>query len=431
MVQNGIVTRPVGGQITLQELATLLGVPKHADGYYYIEDICTALAINIWAKFKPVRHWSDGNLTLAQRQEANFGFDLSDYGGASSNEIATVFAQARANQGAWIYLRPRGAVGHGTNPGGSDEWFRILDFENYNHNALAPYSTEPPTRPNVHEVKLIDVHENPDAEIKLSDLDIDLFDDLDPDHVYVYLLFREYTLNPAEPIQVLVPRSGVTPISELIEIVGHSAVFQTLTNPAQQARNATWEVVGVASGWNADMHDPEEMEDFTWLYIPGTWQTFTINDQSHFLDLVYYVSLAQSFTAIIDTQSGTLSLSIDLNELAEDTGDTVQNIVLHLELTYRDSQGYRELLYSNAYNGGAVDDYDSRRTLISASGINIMDVPDDVPDHIDLRLWYEYTVGDEDPYVYKRYFELSVNAGGSVSFTDLANVPYAMLVDLM
>ena len=430
MVNNGVVTRPAGGQITWREIAILLGVPPRADGLYYPQDICAASSINIWAKYKAIRHWFTGPLTLAQRQAANYGFDLSDNGGASSNELATVFAHARTSQGAWTYLRPRGAVGHGTNPGGSDEWFRILDWNGYNHHALAPYDTSAPVRPNVHEVKLIDVHENEDAEIKITDLSVDLFDGVSISNVYVYLLFREYTNNPSTPIQVLIPQGGVTALADLASITGHAAVFRTLTNPAQQARNATWEVVGVASAWNADIHDPEEREDFNWLYIPGTWQTFTINDQTHFLDLQYLVNKASSFSATINTQAGTLDLGISLNELAEDTGDTADNIVLHLEVTYRDSQSYRETLYSGTVSGGTVDDNDERPVSVNVTGIDITDVGDDPEYQIDLRLWYEYTVGS-DPYVYKRYFEFDRNAGGSVSFTDLADVPYYNLYDIM
>ncbi len=430
MVVNGRVTRPAGGQMTFEEVANLLVVQKRADGKYHLEDLWTALAINIWSKIKPVRHWSSGPLTAAQRQEANYGFDLSDYGGAASNELATVFSQARAHQGAWEYLRPRGAVGHGTNPGGSDEWYRFLDFEGYNHRAEAPYSSEPPTRLNVHEVKLIDVHENQSAEIKVTDLSVDLFDEYDIDEVYVYLLFREYTNNPATPIQVLVPRGGIMTFAELAGEVGHSAIFETLTNAAQRARNATWEVVGVATAWNPDDHAAEDMEDFNWLYIPGTWQTFTINDQSHILELVYYDSMSESFVAEIDQQTGLLSVDIDLIEETLDTGDTVDDIVMHLEITYRDAQNYRETLYNGTFNGGTVDDHDERRMNISVSGIDVGDVREPAENYIDVRLWYEYVVGT-DPYVYKRYFDFDSDSGGSNSYQSLSEIPYVRLSDLI
>ena len=415
--------------MTFQEVANLLGVQKRADGKYHLEDLCLASAVNVWAKCKPVRHWYSGPLSMSQRQESNYGFDLSDYGGAASNELATVFSQARTHQGAWEYLRPRGAVGHGTNPGGSNEWYRFLDFEGYNHRAEAPYSSEPPTRLNVHEVKLIDVHENQSAEIKVTDLSVDLFDEYDIDEVYVYLLFREYTNNPATPIQVLVPRGGIMTFAELTGEVGHSAIFETLTNPAQRARNATWEVVGVASAWNPDDHTAEEREDFNWLYIPGTWQTFTINDQDHILEMVYEGDLSESFRASINNLAR-LSVSIDLDEMAEDTGDTVDNIVIHLEITYRDAQNYRETLYNGTFNGGAVDDNDGRYLTISASNIDVGDVREPEKNYIDLRLWYEYVIGT-DPYVYKRYFNLDSNGGGSDSFSNLNDVPYTCLADLM
>lgn len=427
MVVNGKVTRPAGGQLTLEEVAVLLGVPKRADGKYYPEDVCRAAAINIWSKCKPVRHWTTGPITLAQRQAVNFGFDFDDASGAVSNEIATLFARARADGGQWTYLRPRGAVGHGTNPGGSDEWFRLLDFENYDHRAVAPYNTEPVEHLSVKEQKRIIVHENEDAEIKLTDFP-DIFDDFDIEEVYVYLLFREYTNNPATPIFVLLPEGG-DPVAlvDLPAITGHAVQFLTPSSVAS-LNNRTWEVIGVASAWNPD---DGEHDEYNWVYIPGTYQTYTINDQDYMLDLKYYTNRATDFSASVDAQAGELAVRAKLQEWNEQIGSPAENVLLHLELTYMSGQ-YREPLYSAVIPGYNLDEGDEpgRFVIVQATGIDITDVPGNVLDNVYIRLWYEYNA-EGDAYVYHRYFEFDSNAGGSSSYQQLSDIPYVSLSDLI
>ena len=428
MVVNGRVTRPAGGQLTLQEVAVLLGVPRRADDKYYLEDVCRAAAINIWSKCKPLRHWSTGPLTMTQRQEANFGFNLDDSGGAVSNEIATVFAQARATHGLWEYLRPRGAVGHGTNPGGTDEWYRLVDFENYYHLAVAPYNTDPVTHLNVKEQKRIIVHENEDAEIKLTDLSTDIFEGIDIDEVYVYLLFREYTNNPATPIFVLLPEGG-NPVRlvDLPTITGHAVQFLTPASVAS-LNNRTWEVVGVVSAWNPN---DGQYEDYNWLYIPGTYQTYTINDQDHMLELKYYTNRQTDFSASVDVQAGELDVSAKLQEWNENIGAIAENVVLHLELTYMSGQ-YRETLYTANIPGYDLDQGDEpgQYVMVQATGIDITDVPEDVLDNVYIRLWYEYNA-EGDAYVYHRYFDFDSDSGGTNSYQSLSEVPYVRLSDLI
>ena len=68
---------------------------------------------------KPVRHFSVGVLTDAERRSARFGLNIPRYG---ANDFKTHYTDR------WSYLAPRGAGG-GT--GGANEWFRIRDFDGY------------------------------------------------------------------------------------------------------------------------------------------------------------------------------------------------------------------------------------------------------------------------------------------------------------
>lgn len=146
MVVNGRVTRPAGGRITEQEIATLLGVSRRADGKFYLEDICTALSIAIWSQFKPVRNTlKNGNLTLDDMKAANYGFDLTSIQvlGSSLADVARLAAAAGITaQGSWddLYVRPRGRLSAAV-----CEWFRLLDFNGYYHYATAPYDQITPS----------------------------------------------------------------------------------------------------------------------------------------------------------------------------------------------------------------------------------------------------------------------------------------------
>lgn len=145
-VINGHISRPSGGQLTIEEVAVLLGVSKRADELYYLEDICTALSINIWSPFKPVRNTlKDSNLTLADMQAANYGFDLASIQvtGSTLADVARLAAAAGiAALGSWdnLYARPRGRLSAYV-----VEWYRLLDFLGYYHYAEAPYDSITPS----------------------------------------------------------------------------------------------------------------------------------------------------------------------------------------------------------------------------------------------------------------------------------------------
>ena len=91
--------------------------------------------INIWAKYKPYR---SGVLdtTSAARQNANYGLSIEVFESLGSPTTQNSFLYKLVNGDLdWEYLYPRGK-GQGT--AGSDEWYRILDFDGYNDEAECP-----------------------------------------------------------------------------------------------------------------------------------------------------------------------------------------------------------------------------------------------------------------------------------------------------
>ena len=173
MVIDGRVIRPYGGRLTVEEVAVLLGVPRRADGRYYLKDICTAAAINIWSARKPVRNsLKNGNLTLDDFKAANYGFDLVSILSTASTlpSLAPLVGAAGISaQGSWnsLYRTPRGRLSQYV-----CEWLRLLDFNGYYHYAAPPYDSITPSA-SAGRIGGIRVFRNSDAaasEIALEDL---------------------------------------------------------------------------------------------------------------------------------------------------------------------------------------------------------------------------------------------------------------------
>ena len=96
------------------QLGGLLGVSRGSDGKYHIADLCTAGSINKWAKYKPIISSTVSNLSEDERHARNYGLRQgSDY--------------------YFHYDKPAG--------GAEDEWFRLRDFNGYNHVAECPMKT--------------------------------------------------------------------------------------------------------------------------------------------------------------------------------------------------------------------------------------------------------------------------------------------------
>lgn len=112
------------------EIADLQQVFSETSGDlgYIIRDIFARDLINEWAIGKPERSSKLGLLTLADRQQNYFGFDVAVYqrGGSLADFVASYAT-------GWTYLPPRGKAESGLHT--QDEWYRLRDFEGYNTNA--------------------------------------------------------------------------------------------------------------------------------------------------------------------------------------------------------------------------------------------------------------------------------------------------------
>lgn len=78
--------------------------------------------INKFAKFKPVKSSNKGELTLADRQAAYFGFHTPKLIHPST---------PNADTAKWVYAKPTA--------GAPNEWFRLLDFNGYDHGCACPF----------------------------------------------------------------------------------------------------------------------------------------------------------------------------------------------------------------------------------------------------------------------------------------------------
>ena len=99
--------------------------------------------INKGAKYKPVRHYKQGQLTDSDLAYVNYGFrtDNAFEGGVQkygikTTDLTSLFTNAANNvdehnkPGDWPYIRPRGAA--------NSEWFRMMDFVGYHSDVPMP-----------------------------------------------------------------------------------------------------------------------------------------------------------------------------------------------------------------------------------------------------------------------------------------------------
>ena len=122
----------------LSQLGAILGVGRRSDGKFYLADMCKASSIKIGAKYKPIRHSAEANITEAQRKSVNWGILAKDNASIKANfinvdnEFGSVFSSYSIEK--WEHETPRGTTVSPT------EWSRIRDFNGYNHAALPPLS---------------------------------------------------------------------------------------------------------------------------------------------------------------------------------------------------------------------------------------------------------------------------------------------------
>lgn len=126
MNQNGRIyvdtsTTPNKG-VEIADLQTVFSTARNDIGQIIANE-----DINKWAKYKPVRSSSVAVLTDTERKAVNYGLKVSKYTNLAN------FVSGYSSD--YEYNSPRGG---GMQP---KEWYRLLDFNGYNHNAVCPVNS--------------------------------------------------------------------------------------------------------------------------------------------------------------------------------------------------------------------------------------------------------------------------------------------------
>lgn len=103
--------------------------------------LCTSPNINKWALHKPVRLNSVGAITIEQRKSVRCGLQAvavsniltQSIGSDTSSSTTYTKDECLEEVIEWPYFPPRGVVANSY-----QEWFRLLDFDGYKHDAVAP-----------------------------------------------------------------------------------------------------------------------------------------------------------------------------------------------------------------------------------------------------------------------------------------------------
>ena len=120
---NGIIKAPVD---LVGDVAAVLGVATYDVGY-----LCGNAhgQINKWARYKPIRHTSNGELKDQQFADQMFGLSPGATFSGVEGLVAAVEGGTFAAKCGWTYEPPR--------PG--TDWCRLTDFNGYNANATSPF----------------------------------------------------------------------------------------------------------------------------------------------------------------------------------------------------------------------------------------------------------------------------------------------------
>lgn len=379
---NGHISKPVNGSLSLGELAQLFGCT--AD----LGTICsnTHGQINPWSKVKPVRSIKVGILSDNDRKAENYGFDLSLSSGTIAQSSAACLNAAKANHGSWAYLPPRGAS---RSP---KEWFRLFDFDGYSHHALAPYSITYQQRTNVLGNKSIPVFEDVAAEIKFTDLSADSFEDLNPHTAYLYLLWRKRGF-----------ATNLIRSNDTLENIFQNQSSYTFS-PIPMTTNGIYEFVVAAAEWDED----DEVPGDTWVYLPGTYGECIVDDSAYILQMFYDddeelpapVRVIEYPTDEVTIEQAFLFYN-DIDPTIRSTDTTVTSL-----LSYMDN-GVLEPLATRTQqveNLPYEDTSDSVR--VTFNRIDISNVPSggDIKENLYIQTYYSYKENGTGQFI-TRYFD--------------------------
>ena len=116
--QNG------NGIIDPNDVAPIINCPSGDIG-----TLCTSDNIKIYAKYKPIRSNTLGILTDIERQNRRYGIRCN----------TNINRSLAVQDPYWHWEKPRGANYYDSETGTTvNEWYRLLDFDGYNHKAISP-----------------------------------------------------------------------------------------------------------------------------------------------------------------------------------------------------------------------------------------------------------------------------------------------------
>lgn len=150
----GFSNNKISAPVSIYDIQQVLGVNSGDDG-----TLCRSDRINMWAKYKPVR-WQYKNTTMAlasgnvwnpnagsgnqwwRADSGNYGISGSGakvdftatYNGVY-NALKSLLNVLDGDLNGWSYERPHGSLHLEGQP---DQWYRIIDFLQYNHAADKP-----------------------------------------------------------------------------------------------------------------------------------------------------------------------------------------------------------------------------------------------------------------------------------------------------
>lgn len=379
-MRNGdIIFKPANGTLTLSEIAGVLNVSRRSDGHYHASDVFDSSAINIWSAAKPIRSSKTDHITSTDMVNAFYGFnfDLIADGGIVARTMTACLDKAKANAGAWDYLRPRGRA--------YNERQRILDFDGYNGGAPAPYSMTYDARSSSLANKTIRINADQYAEITVTDIPSDAFEYLDPQEAYMFLLFRRRggTINS---------RQTQDYISDIFPANSQYTFTQIPFNT-----NGIYEFCVAVSGF--------EGGDDDWLYLPGTYGEMSVNDRGFILDMYFNPSGQYSKFAV---NLGTDTLSVDQhlllhNNIEEDV--FAWDVIITSEL-YNDDGGDFVLLDTVSTELGYDVEYGETSDDVSlhAKNVSLLDITGDPMEDVYIVTYYTYKI-DGSSATITRYFD--------------------------
>lgn len=129
MNSQGKISAPIG---LIPDVYGVLGISP-TNGWYDVGYACANAhgKINMWAKYKPEQNAQFAALTDAQRKNNNYGITIPRYTSTGGPTTAGSLINALVNGVTWTYAPPT-------------SYFRLSDFNGYNHNAKRPFGVELP-----------------------------------------------------------------------------------------------------------------------------------------------------------------------------------------------------------------------------------------------------------------------------------------------